>query len=105
MNLKILIFHAYFFNMDILLIIALICLKTCMCIAEICMEGSVSQNFDLGLCFCFMPFRKRNFARKYKNPEKLPVFCHKMETRTKQKSDKNVFYTYSKFWTCRSNIK
>ena len=51
MNLKILIFHVYFFNMvmDISLIIALICLKICMFIAEMCMEGSVSQNFDLGL--------------------------------------------------------
>ena len=64
MNLKILIFHVYFFNMDISLIKALICLKTCMCIAEICTEGRVSQNFDLGLSFCFMPYRKRNFERK-----------------------------------------
>ena len=55
MNLKNPIFHVYFFNMDISLITALICLKTCMCIAEICMEGRVSQNFDLGLSFCFMP--------------------------------------------------
>ena len=48
MNLKILIFHVYFFNMDISLIIALICLKTCMCFAEICLEERVSQNFVLG---------------------------------------------------------
>ena len=57
MNLKILIFHVYIFFMDISLIIALICLKTGMCIAEICMEGRVSQNVDLGLSFCFMPYR------------------------------------------------
>ena len=82
MNLKILIFHVYFFNMDISLNIAHICLKTCMCIAEICMEGSMSQNFDLGLSFCFMPYRKRNFKRKYKKLEKLLVLCHKMKTRT-----------------------
>ena len=81
MNLKILIFHVYFFNMDIS-IIALICLKTCICIAEICLEGSVSQNFDLGLSFCFMPYRKRNFERKYKNSQKLLVFSHKIQTRT-----------------------
>ena len=31
--------------------IALISLKTCMFIARICMEGSVSQNFELGLSF------------------------------------------------------
>ena len=76
MNLKILIFHVYFFNMDISRFIALICLKTCMCIAEICLEGRVSQNFDLGLSFCFMPYRK------YKNSQKLPVICHKIKTRT-----------------------
>ena len=80
MNLKILIFHVYFLNMDISLIIALICLKTSMCIAEICMEGSMSQNFILGLSFCFMPYRKRNFERKYKKSQKLPVFCHKIKT-------------------------
>ena len=74
MYLKILIFHVYSLNMDISLIITLICLKTCMCIAGICMEGGVSQNFDLGLSFCFMPYRKRNFERIYNNSQKLPVF-------------------------------
>ena len=82
MNLKILIFHIHFFNMDISLIIALICLKTCMCIAEICMEGRMSQHFDLGLIFRFMPYRIRNFERKYKNSQNLPVFCDKIKTRT-----------------------
>ena len=53
MNLKTHIFHVYFLNMDIPLIIALTSLKICMCIAEICMEGSMSQNFDLGLSFLF----------------------------------------------------
>ena len=43
-----------FVNMDISLIITLICFEICMFIAEICMEGSISQNFDLGLSFCFM---------------------------------------------------
>ena len=80
-NLKIFIFHVYFFNMDISIIIALIYLKTCLCIAEICMKGRVSQNFDFGLSFCFMPYRKRNFERKYKNSQRLPVFCHKIKTR------------------------
>ena len=82
MNLKILIFHVYLLNMDFSLIIALIYLKPCTCIAEICLEGRVSQNFDLGLSFCFMPYRKRNFERKYKNSQKLPVFWHKIKTRT-----------------------
>ena len=53
-NLKNLIFHVNFLNMDISIIIALICLKICMCISEICMEGSMSQNFDLGLSFCYV---------------------------------------------------
>ena len=75
-------FSCIFFNMDISLIIALICLKTCICIAEICLEGKVFQNLDLGLSFCFMPYKKRNFERKYKNSQKLPVFCHKIQTRT-----------------------
>ena len=54
MNLKTHIFHVYSFNMDISLIIVLTSLKMCMCIAEICMEGRLSQNIDLGLSFCFM---------------------------------------------------
>ena len=66
MNLKILIFHVYFFNVDISLIIALICLKECMYIADIGMEGSMSQNFDLGLSFYFMLCRRRHFEKKYK---------------------------------------
>ena len=64
MNLKILIFHVYFFNIDISLIIALISLKTFMCIAGICMEGIMSQNFELGLSYCFMVCRSRNFEGK-----------------------------------------
>ena len=68
--------------MDISLIIALISLKTCMCIARICMKGSVSQNFELGLSFCFMVCRRRNFEKKLKNSQKLPVFYHKIKTRT-----------------------
>ena len=81
MNLKVLIFHVYFLNMHILLIIAPIYLKTCMCIARICMEGSVSQNFDLGIWFCFMLCRRWNFENKYKKTQKLPVFCHKTNTK------------------------
>ena len=81
MNLKTLIFHVYFFNMDISLIIAPICLNIYMCIAEIWMEGSVSQNFDLGLSFCFMLCRRRNFEKEYKKSQKLPVFYHKIKTR------------------------
>ena len=45
-------------------ITALICLKNVMCIAEIFMEGSVSQNFDLGLSFCFILCRRRHFEKE-----------------------------------------
>ena len=62
MNMKTNIFHVYFFNMDISLIISPISI-ICMCIAEIDMEGNVSQNFDLGLSFCFMQCR-RHFGKK-----------------------------------------
>ena len=81
MNMKTNIFHVYFLNMDISLIIAPISLKICMCIAEIDMEGSVSQNFDLGLSFCFMQCRRRHFEKKYKKSQKFPVFYHKIKTR------------------------
>ena len=40
-NLKILIFHVYFVNKDISLIIALISLRTCMCVVEIGFEGKI----------------------------------------------------------------
>ena len=79
MNLIILIFHVYFFNMDISLIIALICLKICMFIAEISMEGSVSQNFDLRLSFYFKLCRRRHFEKKYQKITK--VFYHKIKTK------------------------
>ena len=69
MNLKILIFHVYSFNMHILLIVAPIYLKTFTCVAEICMEGRLSQNLDLGFSFCFMLCRRWNFVKK-KNTKK-----------------------------------
>ena len=81
MNLKTHIFHVYFLNMDISLIIAPISLKSCMCIAETYMEGSVSQNSDLGLSFCFMQCRRRHFEKEYKKSQKSPVFYHKIKTR------------------------
>ena len=81
MNLKTHIFHVYFLNMDISLIIALTSLKMYMCIAEICMEGSMSQKFDLGLSFCFMQCRRRHLKKKVQKSQKLPVFYHKIKTR------------------------
>ena len=81
MNMKAHIFHLYFFNIDNSLIIAPISLKMFMCIAEIYMERSLSQNFDIGLGFCFMQCRRRHFEKKYKKSQKLPVFYHKIKTR------------------------
>ena len=49
--------------MDISLIIAPISLKICMCIAEIYMEGIVSQNLDLGLSLCFMQCRRKHLEK------------------------------------------
>ena len=54
----------YIFNMDNSLVTALICLRMCMCIAEICMEKSLSQNFELGLSFCFILCKRRDFGEK-----------------------------------------
>ena len=68
-------------NMDISLIIALICLKICMFLAELCMEGTVSENFDLGLSFYFMLCRRRHFERKYRKSQKLSVFYYKIKTK------------------------
>ena len=82
MNLKILIFHIHFLNMDVSLSIGLTCLKTCMYIAELGMKGRVSPNFDLGLSFYFMLCRRRHFEKKiHKKTQKLPVFHHKIKTR------------------------
>ena len=48
-------------------------------VAEIHLEGRVSQNFDIGLTFCFMLCRRLNFFLKYKKSQKLPVFCSKIK--------------------------
>ena len=75
------------------------------------MKGSVSQNFELGLSFCFMQCRRRHFEKKVQKSQKLPVFYHKIKTRASTKNlrhaslDKKGLYTYLKFRTCRLNIK
>ena len=81
MNLKTLIFHVYCFDIDISLIIAPICLKMCMCIAEICMEVRVSQNIYLGFSVCFMLCRRRHFEKKVQKITKVThFFYHKTKT-------------------------
>ena len=52
--------------MDISVIITLIFMKNCIHITKVCLEGSVSQNFDKGLSFCFMLCRRWNFEKNGK---------------------------------------
>ena len=81
MNWKKLIFHKYFFNMNFSLIMTLMFMNFFIHSAEICIEGSVSQNFDKGLSFCFMVCRIWNFEKEGKKSQKLPVCYHKTKTR------------------------
>ena len=60
-NCEKLIFHMYFFNMDISLIMKMTGMKIAIHVAEIRWEGRVSQNFDIGLSFCLILCRKLNF--------------------------------------------
>ena len=62
---KILIFHIYFLNMDISLIMRLICLKMIIHVLRINLEGRVSHNFDIyiGLSFNLVAFRKGDFKK------------------------------------------
>ena len=67
--------------MDISLIITLIFLRTCIHVAEVYLEGSVSQNVDVGFSFFFMLCRRLNFEKNDKKYQKFAVFCHKIKTR------------------------
>ena len=44
------------------------------CIAEIYMDGIMSQNFDLELSFCFMQCRRRHFEKKIQKITKVTRF-------------------------------
>ena len=68
--------------MDISLIIKITGIKLAIHVAEIPLEGRMSQNFDIGLSFCFMLCRRLNFLKRYKKSQKFAVFCSKMKTRT-----------------------
>ena len=76
-NMKIHIFDIYFFNMDISLIIALICLRICMYIPKMYIEGMVSQIFDIGFSFCFIECRRWKFKKNTNNPKSYPFFVIK----------------------------
>ena len=60
---KIFIFHEYFFNTDISLIIGFIIMKIGIHVAEDCLEGTLSQNVDIGLSFDFILCRSWNFGK------------------------------------------
>ena len=47
------------------------------------MQGRVSQNFDLGPSYHFMKCIKKYFENILKISQKLPVFLHKIKTKTK----------------------
>ena len=75
-NRKIIIFHEYFLNTDILLIIGFIIMKICIHVAEDCWEGSVSQNFDIGPRFyCYVEVGI--LEKMAKNNKSFPFFVIK----------------------------
>ena len=78
----VLLFHKYFLNMDISLIMRLICLKIVIHVLRIHLQGKVSQNFDIGLSFNLVAFRKGAFKKFTIKSHKLVVFCSKIKTRT-----------------------
>ena len=54
-------FSWYFLNSDISLNMSSLLMKLETVILHIVMEGTVSQNFNLGLSFDFIDFRKKYF--------------------------------------------
>ena len=69
--------HNFFFNVDISLIIALICLTTC----AYSLEGRVSQHFDIVLSFGFIVCRRWKLEKKIQKMAKVTLFCHKIKTK------------------------
>ena len=54
-------------------------MKIAIHVAETHSEGSVSQNFEIGLSFCFILCRKMDFQKKYKKYKSCPFFPLKMK--------------------------
>ena len=69
------IFQIYFLNIDISLIMKRTRMKTAIPDAEIHWEGSLSQNSDIGLSFCFILCRRVDFQANLKKIQKLHIFC------------------------------
>ena len=58
-------------NMNISLIMNITGMKIAIHVAETRLEGSVSQNFDIGLSFCVILCRRLNFLKYYKKITKV----------------------------------
>ena len=90
--------------MDILLILQFKSLEFSVHVNKTHIEGSVSQNFDIDHSFYFIVYRRWHFAKIWKKSQKLPVFCHKIKTKTlinnnylrQASQDEDVFYKYTK---------
>ena len=88
--------------MDILLIFHCKSLEFSVHVNKTYIEGSVSQNFDIDPSFYFIVYRRWHFAKNWKKSQKLPVFCHKIKTKTLINNlrhaflDEDVFYKYTK---------
>ena len=74
----------YFSNTDISLIITPIHLKTPIHLAETHLEGSVSQDFDIGLSFCFIVCRRRELGKMTETCKSYLFFVIKSKPEPKQ---------------------
>ena len=67
----------------------------------------VSIFLYIGLSFYFIEYRRWKLGKKYKQSQKLPVFCHKIRTKAYTKNlrqpslDKIVLFTIPKLCMCR----
>ena len=81
--------------MDISLITALIYSNTCIYIDEICLEGFLSQHYDIGISSCFMQYVEKGTLKRS---------CHRIRTRAYSKClrqlslGENVLYTHVKVY-------
>ena len=80
-NLKVLILHVYFSNINISLIMVFICLKTWKYLTVIYLDGSMSQNGDIRRVFWFMICRRMNSCENHKKSQKLSVFGHNKKSK------------------------
>ena len=87
-------------------------MKICIHVAQDCLEGSMSQHFDILPSFYFMLRISWNLGGKItKNNKSFPFMSYNQNQGINKKNlrhaslDKNVSYACLKVGTCRSNIK